>query len=649
MNKITIGVFAHANAGKTTVTEQLLHNAGIISSVGRVDHGDTVTDNLKVEQERGITVRASLVSFNAGQNAFNLIDTPGHIDFVAEVERSMSVLDCAIMVVSGVEGVEAQTYQIYNSLRANNIPTIVFVNKLDRKGASLTKVKSEFASELKGNFIFLNTFNDGKIVNLSNNDICEQLAEFDEECLDAFVENKANKVDVAKKIQQLIKNGTIMPVFCGSALTSLGTKELFDFISRLELKQEKENELSALVYQVRVNNGIHNAYIKLFGGQLSVRQTLTIGDKTIKIKSLQVANGGKLVDVDVVNAGDVAVIQGTDLECGQVLGNIPSKVNLDFHKPLYSVEVVCDEKDTQKTVEALKILTLEDPYLNFQYNNKTSQLKINVMGQVQAEIIRQFLKEKFDVDVQLKDFGVIYKEMPVKDGEGKASYTSCSAVEFRVSPLKTGAGIIFENDVKQETIHPKYIKQIEKLINYYKENSLHGWELTDCKISLISARSDSVVSEPMHFNIATPIALFRALKNAETTLLEPYNKYSVLVNNECLKEVIAMLNSYNASIENIHYGENSITIKGTCSALNSSQILKSLPVISSGLGKAIFEFSHYKRTEDVKENQFAGFDPRNEIEFIQTQMGQTCKLLDKQPSRTHRVKYSQRTYDPMEL
>ena len=189
-NKNTIGVFAHANAGKTTVTEQLLKSAGIIKSVGRVDHGNTVTDNLKVEQERGITVRSSLVSFSAGENNYNLIDTPGHIDFVAEVERSMSVLDCAIMVVSGVEGVEAQTYQIYKSLSENNIPTIVFVNKMDRVGASLSGVKKDFDANLHGQFVYLNKIDNGKVVNFSNDEIAEQLAEFDEDSFDKYVNNK---------------------------------------------------------------------------------------------------------------------------------------------------------------------------------------------------------------------------------------------------------------------------------------------------------------------------------------------------------------------------------------------------------------------------------------------------------------------------
>lgn len=271
------------------------------------------------------------------------------------------------------------------------------------------------------------------------------------------------------------------------------------------------------------------------------------------------------------------------------------------------------------------------------------------MGQVQAEIIKQFMSERFGVDVQLKDFGVIYKETPIKESTGKASYTSCSSVEFRITPLKHGEGIVFVDDVKQETIHPKYVKQIERLVNYYKENSLHGWELTDCKISLISARSDSVISEPVHFNIATPIALYRALKESGTQLLEPYNQYSLITNVQDLKTVMSMLNNYAADIRNIEYDSNKVTIKGICSALNSSKILKTLPVITGGLGKIMFDFDSYKSTDTIKENQFSGYDPRNEIDFIQTQMGQTCKLLDKQPGRTHRVKYSQRTYDPLEL
>lgn len=645
--KITIGVFAHANAGKTTVTEQLLKSAGVIQSVGRVDYGNTVTDNLRVEQERGITVRSSLVSFYADKNHFDLIDTPGHIDFVAEVERSMNVLDCAIMVVSGVEGVEAQTYQIYRSLSDNNIPTIVFVNKMDRIGASLASVKKDFDVNLHGHFVYMNNVENGKIIDFDNDEMTEQLAEFDEYSFDRYFSNK--KVKSLERLLNLLKSGKAMPVFSGSALNGLGIDRLFRFLSQLSISHERQDELSALIYQVRVENGIKNAYVKLFGGEISKRQSLNINGETFKIKNLLVANGGKLTEVDAITQGDVAIIQGSDFVCGQIIGKEPPHNKFNFHKPLYSVEVVVKEGEIENAVNALKILTIEDPYLNFQYNEKTSQLKINVMGQVQAEIIKQFIAERFNVEVELKDFGVIYKETPVRESTGKASYTSCSAVEFRITPLKRGEGIVFVNEVKQETIHPKYVKQIERLINYYKENSLHGWELTDCKISLISARSDSVISEPMHFNIATPIALYRALKESGTKLLEPYNKFDLITNERFLKTVISMLSNQGAAINNIEYGSESIVIHGKCSAIDSSKILKILPIITSGLGKIIFEFDSYKVTDIIKENQFAGYDPRNEIEFIQTQLGQTCKLLDKQPSRTHRVKYSQRTYDPLEL
>lgn len=647
LNKITIGVFAHANAGKTTVTEQLLKSAGVIESVGRVDHGDTVTDNLKVEKERGITVRSSLVSFSAGKNNYNLIDTPGHIDFVAEVERSMRVLDCAIMVVSGVEGVEAQTYQIYNSLTENNIPTIIFVNKMDRLGASLSKVKSDFDSNLHGRFIYINKVDDGKIIDFSDDEIVEQLAEFDEESFDKFVNNE--KIKSRERLLELFKSGKVMPVLSGSALNGLGIDRLFEFLAQIKLNFNKQDELSALVYQVRVDNDVKNAYVKIFGGKISKRQTITIDEKTIKIKNLLVANGDKLMEVGTISQGNVAIIQGAELICGQVIGKNFSPINVNFHKPLYSVEVVVKDENIESAVNALKILTIEDPYLNFQYNKKTSQLKINVMGQVQAEIIKQFIAERFNIDVELKDFGVIYKETPVKESTGKASYTSCSAVEFRITPLKNGEGVIFVDEVKQETIHHKYLKQIGRLINFYKENSLHGWELTDCKISLISARSDSVISEPMHFNIATPIALYRALKEAGTKLLEPYNKYRLTTNEKDLKSVMAMLNNQGAEIIDVQFDNDLVIINGKSSAVVSPQILKELSIITSGLGKVLFEFDSYKPTGIIKENQFVGYDPRNEIEFIQTQMGQTCKLLDKQPRRTHRVKYSQRTYDPLEL
>lgn len=321
-NKIVLGIFAHANAGKTTITENLLYKTNNIKKIGRVDTGDTVTDSLKIERDRGITVRDSVVSFDIGEKTVQLIDTPGHVDFSAEVERAINVLDAAILVLSGVEGVEAQTYAIWNALKSKNIPTIFFINKIDREGADFNRVVKEIKEKLGIEVVPLQNV---ERIDKGNIDITSNTTEnmldfltFNEdqkikEIIDKYLleDEICSQKEIKEQIYRLSKKGEIYPVIGGSALKNIGIDELLECIDKClpnEIEKNNSDDFSAYIYNVRVENGVKQLYIKVESGQVNNRDVIKLGsEKDGKIKELFIPNGTKMQRVDELREGDVGI------------------------------------------------------------------------------------------------------------------------------------------------------------------------------------------------------------------------------------------------------------------------------------------------------------------------------------------------------
>lgn len=346
---LTLGVFAHANAGKTTITERLLYHTGIIESLGRVDSGNTVTDNLKVEKERGITVRDTLVSFELDGKNIQLIDTPGHIDFSAEVERAISVLDGAILVISGVEGIEAQTFTIWRALQEKKIPVIVFINKMDRKGANFERVLGELQKFLNIPTLTLTRVyqdNDGglKIKHSSLDEIIEEVSLVDDEVLEHYINNnQINNELVADRIIELTRDCKLFPVIGGSALTGVGVQDLIKSIGKYIPTSIKDidSPLSAFVYTIRVDETGKNAYVKILSGSISLKDNLKLADdKTGKVNRMYLAEGSKLTPVNTASSGDIVIINGLDVKCGDLIGETKGLNNyISFVNPLLTMEI----------------------------------------------------------------------------------------------------------------------------------------------------------------------------------------------------------------------------------------------------------------------------------------------------------------------
>ncbi len=637
---LTLGVFAHANAGKTTITEHLLYHTNVIDKIGRVDSGNTVTDNMKVEQERGITVRNSIVSFKLNNKNIQLIDTPGHVDFSAEVERAINVLDGAVLVISGVEGLEAQTYTIWRALQEKNVPVIIFINKMDRKGADYDRVVAELQNNLKVPTLTLKHVyqdNEGKLSVISSKieDIIEELSMVDDEVLEKYINGEI--IDgkwLANKMISLTHDNKIFPVIGGSALIDVGVNDLVDSIARYlpSTLKKLEEEMSAYVFMVRVDENGKNAYIKVLNGSINNRDNIILNDeKTEKVKNIMISDGSKMKSVDAVYSGDIAIISGLDVKCGQIIGNNKGlEKYISFVKPLLTMEInPHDKKDTIELMRALKILNEEDPYLNVRYNERTNSIYCSLMGEVQAQIVKTMLEERFNIKANIENPIIIHKEVPTTTVSAKASYTCVSGIELEVSPLERGSGFKYVSKLSTDFLHLKYQRQVEKLINYYSKQGLNGWELTDMEVALIGGQFDSMGSDPMHFNIITPLALFRCLKKANMKLLEPISSYIVTFPEESSSSVIKLLSSKGGTyqITNTFGGE--ITIEGEAPSALMLNFPLELSMNTSGRGTYTSYISKYEtsRNQNAK-MEYIGADPRNETTFVINDMKASLDSLD---------------------
>lgn len=636
----TLGIFAHANAGKTTVTENILYEANIIKKIGRVDNGTTVTDSMSVERNRGITVKSSVVSFTNGQEQFFLIDTPGHVDFSSEVERAINTLDGAILVVSAVEGVEAQTYTIYESLRKKKIPTIVFINKVDRKNADYSRVISDLKTKLGMKLVRLSNISydsENNIIISENNidDLMNDLAEYDDYLVDDYLNGTISKDIILNRVFELSKKGLLSVILGGAALKGIGTKQLFKYLSHCLPTYECNDtqDFSGYVYMVRVEDNVVKTFIKVLSGEMHIRSEIDVGEnEKQKIVSIKVPTGSSHLSVESVTTGQIAICTGLNVKPGQLIGNQSNKFNyVSFVNPKLNIQVVPKSyEQLHDLYNALKIMELEDPYLNVCISaNGNKKIIISLMGEVQAQIIKSELQERFNISAELSHASIIHKEKPTKEGTGEASYTKVSKIEIKVYPLSQGSGLQYESRLSTDYLLRKYQRQTERLIYQYAKQGLFGWEITDALIVLTNGRFDSMGSEPKHFNIAVPLALMRALKNCNERILEPISEYYVVIPKESISDVTKELSSRNAFYEVISENSDNLTLHGEI----PTKMISDFPVAISKLtsGRGIFSSSIIRYTDSAQQNilnEYVGFDPRNEVRFVISEMGGDLDNLD---------------------
>lgn len=646
---INIGILAHVDAGKTTLTEQLLYASGTLRSVGSVDKGTAVMDNLAVEKERGISVRVATASFMHKGVKVNIIDTPGHVDFCGEVERSLLALDAVILVVSAVEGVQGHTISLYQAIKSLEIPCVIFINKIDRQGADVGLVMLEIEKELSKQTILLQQAVEagGNTANLQwtfseevlseethvSEELIEKIIETDGRLLDLYLEGEAIQFEQLKSsLKQSVTDCLLIPVIMGVAKSAIGIEELLDVIIDYlpKNKGDANKPLSAVVFKIEHDKSLGKmCYVRVFDGSIKPRDILHYANRTEgkveKVGQIKTVIKGKYVDVKNISAGDIGVISGlSQAKVGEVfgvIGDIPN--NFSLSTPMLTVQVVAsNDAQIMDLVQALAQLTEEDPLLDLQWLPELRELHIKINGLIQIEILQSVLIDRFNLETGFTESSIIYKETPTTMAFGYERYwmpKPCWAIlKLKIEPAELGSGISYHSQIGVNDVAAKYQKEIEATINPALQQGIKGWQVTDLKITLIEGEDHNIHSRSGDFIIATPMAIMNGLVESGTTLLEPILSFVITASLDLLgiitSDITKMRGSFNApEINNNHF-----KLNGKVPATTSIKYPNKLASISEGKAKIATKLMAYEPCLDNhgKTTEYRGVSPLDRDKWI---------------------------------
>lgn len=559
MRVLNLGVLAHVDAGKTTLTERLLVEAGVLDEPGSVDSGSTHTDTMALERRRGITIRAAVVSFHIDDVVVNLVDTPGHSDFIAEVERSLAVLDGAVLVVSAVEGVQAQTLVLMRALQRLDIPVVVFVNKTDRVGADVEFVTLE---------------------------VHERLAP-----------------DV--------------PVLSGSAVTGDGVRELMASLPRLlpVRSPSAEGPPTGRIFAVqRDDRGAKSVYVHLSSGRLDVRSRLDLGrGAPEKVTGLRVFRDGELVEAASGRAGEIVVVRGIEsARIGDAFGTHDDGVERQFARPsLATVVSAVHERDRGTLYTALTQLAEQDPLIDLRQDDDRRELRLSLYGEVQKEVLGALLAEEYGVAVTFRESTVICVERLIGTGqhvEEIATPTNpyLATVGLRVEPAPVGAGVTFGLEVELGAMPRAFFAAVETAVRSTLEQGRYGWEIPDCHVVMTHAGywarqshshgtfDKSMSSTAGDFRNLTRLVLATAIARAGTAVCEPVHRFDVEVPEASLSGVLAVLSQVGAVPLDIEPAASVVHVTGEVPAGAVHDLTGRLPGVSGGEGVLTTTPDHYR-------------------------------------------------------
>ena len=539
MKIINIGILAHVDAGKTTLTESLLYTSGAILELGSVDKGTTRTDTMFLERQRGITIQAAVTSFNWNDYKINIVDTPGHIDFITEVYRSLSVLDGAILVISAKDGVQAQTRILFHALQKMNIPTIIFINKIDQDGINLNNIYQNIKEKLSNDIIVMQNVTltpEISIKNIIDLDDWDPVISKNDKLLEKYIAGEKLTIqELTYEEYRCVKKGSLFPIYHGSARNNIGTQQLIEAISNLFCPEMNENdsELCGRVFKIEYTDHKQRlVYLRLYSGTLHLRDTIILPEKKkVKLTEIYIPSNGEMIQTEIVCSGDIFIIPNNTLRLNDIIGNeklLPCNVWNDKTVPILRTRIEPIKiEEREKLLDALTEIADTDPLLRYYVDTITHEIIISFLGTVQLEVICSLLIEKYHINIRIEDPTVIYLEKPLQ----KADYTIhievppnpfWASIGLSITPLPIGSGIQYESKVSLGYLNQSFQNAVREGINYGLEQGLYGWEVTDCKICFEYGVYYSPVSTPSDFRFLAPIVLEQTLKKAGTQLLEPY-------------------------------------------------------------------------------------------------------------------------------
>lgn len=626
MNYLNLGILAHVDAGKTSLTERLLFSAGVIHKIGSVDDGNTQTDTLALERQRGITIKSAVVSFVVGDVTVNLIDTPGHPDFIAEVERVLSVLDGAVLVVSAVEGVQAQTRVIMRALQRLRIPTLIFVNKIDRSGADPTRVLASIGQKLSPSIIAMGAAVEPGTRGAQyapytaadtafSSELVDLLAGHDDALLAAYVGDESTLSYRRLRCELAAQTGRalIHPVFFGSAITGAGVDVLTAGIAELlpATKGDADGPLSGAVFKIERGPAKEKiAYVRMFSGTIHTRDRLQFGrDHAGRVTAISVFERGEAVQGGAVAAGQIGKVWGLgDTRIGDTIGSArPGAHQHSFAPPtLETIIVPRRPADRGALHAALTQLAEQDPLIDLRRDDENQELFVSLYGEVQKEVIQATLANDFGVDVDYRETTTICVERPLGvgaavDSIGKEENPFLATIGLRVEPGPPHSGITFRLELKVETI-PLYVfkaveefqQSMEQTVRETLSQGLYGWQVVDCLVTMTQSGYTSPASSSRDFRLLTPLVVMGALLEAETIVCEPMHLFHLELPVDTYGTIMPVLARLGAVPHTPTIRGASFVLEGDIPAARVHELQQLLPGLTHGEGVLESAFDHYK-------------------------------------------------------
>ena len=616
MNKI-IGILAHVDSGKTTLCEQILYHTKSIRKRGRVDHKDSYFDNNQIERQRGITVFSKEGYFNYKDSNYYLIDTPGHVDFSPEMERSLKMLDYAILVISGVEKVQSHSETIFNYLKEHNIPTIVFVNKMDRDTSNKAEINISLKENLsKDIFDFTKELN-----NNMSEELIEFIAEKDEELLERFLDDNFDYDLWFKNTKSLFNSCSIYPCVFGSALYDENIDVLLEVLNSLsETNYDENKNFIGKVYKIKCEeNKQRLTFIKLLQGKLKIKDELCyIGENSTlreKVNEIRIYKGDKFIKRDEAFAGEIVAIKGLSEACPSsfiLCSNEEEKLTqLDieddnFIVPTLSTKVLFDENINIKDVYSyFKTLGEEEISLNPTYSEELKEIKINIMGKIQLEVLKEIVLERFNLEIDFGPCEILYKETIKEKTIGVGHFEPLrhyAEVVLKIEPDKRNSGISFESYAHVDDItigHQNLVKT--HIFERSHRGILGGYEFTDVKITLLTGKEHNKHTEGGDFRQATFRALRQGIEQVESILLEPYYKFKIEIDNDYMGRVISDIQKMSGSFDVKDSSNNKSIISGRGPVSEFMDYPLQLVSFTKGRGRITFNFDGYDECHDSEE------------------------------------------------
>lgn len=597
MKKIVIGILAHVDSGKTTLSEAMLYQSGNINKLGRVDRKDSFLDNFSLERSRGITIFSKQAILKYKDVEFTLLDTPGHVDFSAETERTLQVLDYAVLVISATDGVQSHTQTLWRLLSKYNVPCFIFVNKMDLDGACKADIMAELKAKLSDGCV--------DFTNEDSDDFYEGIALCHENLLNRYYENGLLE---AEDIIPYIKRRQIFPCLYGSALKLLGVNDLLESLYRYTKMPEYSSEFAGKVYKISEDKGQRLTFIKVTGGSLKVKEILQSRKniKSEKVNQIRIYSGEKFTSAEEVQAGTICAVTGIGFaQSGDGLGTENDSA-LPVLEPVLTYRLILPEGiDAHTALEKMKILETEDPQLKVVWNERLGEIQLQLMGDIQLEILQSIISERFGMNVSFSKGNIIYKETIADTVEGIGHFEPLrhyAEVHLILKPAKRDSGLIFKSQCKEDRLDKNWQRLI--LTHLYEKTHigvLTGSPITDMEIILASGKAHPKHTEGGDFRQATYRAVRQGLRSARSILLEPIYEFTLEVPCESIGRAMTDIQRMSGSFNQPEQRGDFALISGTAPVSTMYDYAKDVMQYTHGTGRLMCNLKGYEPCHNAQE------------------------------------------------